>query len=118
MDAVDVASVRLLPLVAQQFRKVPLEKALDDLADLSGFNIVLDARAEEKGSTKVTARLTNVPIDTAVRVLADMAGLAVVRLDNVFYVTTPENAKKVAAEKPAARAGERRMTSPMGLSGM
>ena len=45
-----------------------------------------------------TATLTNVPIDTAVRLLADMAGLQVIQVDNVLYVTTPENATRFAAE--------------------
>jgi hypothetical protein len=42
----------------------------------------------------VRARLYNVPVETAIQILADMADLAVVHLHNVYYVTTPENAKK------------------------
>ena len=60
---------------------------------------VVDSRVEAKVVTKVSARLTNVPVDTAVRILCDMAGLSVVRIDNVFYVTSAENAQKVANEK-------------------
>jgi RNA polymerase sigma factor (sigma-70 family) len=98
---------RPLPLVRLSFRDSPLEKALNDIADASGYNVVLDGRLKEKGKTPVTARLLNVPADTAARVLADMAGLSVVRLDNVLYVTSPENAAKLAAEKPLSRPGER-----------
>ena len=47
----------------------------------------------------VTARLANVPVDTALRVLADMAGLKVVRMENVFYITSAENAEKLEKEK-------------------
>lgn len=105
-------NVRLLPMICQHFRKVPLEKALDDLADASGYNVLIDSRVEEKTAAKVSARLTNVPVDTAVRVLADMAGLSVVRVDNVFYVTSAENAAKIAGEKPLVRPGERRPPAP------
>jgi hypothetical protein len=84
-----------LVLVWDEFRKVPLEKALAALSDSTGANIVVDARVEEKATAKVSARLMNVSIDNAVRVLADMAGLSVVRLENVLYVTSPENAARL-----------------------
>jgi hypothetical protein len=102
------STARLLPLVYQSSKPVSLEKALADHADASGFNVVLDPRAAEKGKGAVSIRLTNVPIDTALRVLADTAGLSVVRMDNVFYVTTPDNAKKLTTEMPPNKPGERR----------
>jgi RNA polymerase sigma factor (sigma-70 family) len=94
----------LLPLVWESFEAVPLGHALKVLADATDYNIVLDPRVESKLKTAVSARLYNVPVDTAVRLLADMEGLQPVRLDNVFYVTTPENAARLRAEqdKPAA----------------
>jgi hypothetical protein len=56
---------------------------------------VIDPRVgKEKASIPITAWLPNVPLETAVHLLADMGGLSVVRMDNVFYVTTPENAAK------------------------
>ena len=110
--------LRLLPRVTQQFRKETLEKALDDLAEATGFNVVVDARVEDKAGVKVSARLANVPVDTAVRLLADMAGLAVVRIDNVFYVTSADNAKKLASEKPAVKPGERRPGTAQPPAGM
>jgi hypothetical protein len=79
------------PLVSGTFEKVPLESALKELAHAG--NIVLDSRAAKEGQTPVTADLVNVPLDTAVRMLADMAGLQVVPLDNVLYVTSINNAR-------------------------
>jgi hypothetical protein len=61
--------------------------------------VVLDARVEDKGALKVTALLRNVPVETAVEVLADMAGLAVVQRGNVLYVTSTENAAKLLKER-------------------
>jgi hypothetical protein len=56
---------------------------------------VIDARAREKATTRVTATLNNVPVDTAVLILADMADLRMIVLDNVLYVTTKENAEQL-----------------------
>jgi hypothetical protein len=98
----------LFPLVWEVFRGTSLQKALNQLADASGYSVALDGRCAEKGKTAVSVRLANVPVDTAARLLADMAGLAVVRLDNVLYLTSVENAKRLKAEqaaKPAAGRG-------------
>ena len=86
------------------FEKVPLGEALRKLADRSGVSIVLDRqRAGDMAEAKVTANLIGVPVETAVRVLADMAGLESVPLENLLYVTTVENADRLkggAGEPP------------------
>jgi hypothetical protein len=86
-----------LPLVWANLDKTPLEDALRDLAEQTEFNLLMDNRAGEKGKTPVTARLRNTPLDTAVRLLADMADMRSVHLDNVLYVTTKENAAALEA---------------------
>jgi RNA polymerase sigma factor (sigma-70 family) len=95
----------LLPLVYEEFEEKSLAAALKTLASASGMSVVLDGQAQPDTGLKVTADFHNVPVDTAVRVLADMAGLSMVRLDNVLYVTTREKAGQLQAEqKPAAPA--------------
>ncbi len=91
----------LPPLVAATFEKVPLQAALRELAHAG--NIVLDSRAAKEGETAVTADFVNVPLDTAVRMLADMAGLKVVPLDNVLYVTNKDNARQLMEEQEKLR---------------
>jgi hypothetical protein len=86
------------PLVRVEIAKQPLEEALRELAEESGFNIVLDAHAGEKVKAEVAGSFQSVPLDTAVRILADMADLKPVLLDNVLYVTTKENARALAEE--------------------
>jgi RNA polymerase sigma factor (sigma-70 family) len=86
----------LAPTVNASFTDRPLAEALRELADESGISVVIDARAREKATTKVTATLNNVPIDTAVLVLADMADLRMVVLANVLYVTTKENGAQLS----------------------
>jgi hypothetical protein len=87
----------LPPLVSVDFDKVPLEEALKELNHYG--NIVLDARAEKQGQVQVSADLVNVPLDTTVRMFADMAGLAVVPLDNALYVTSKDNARALLKER-------------------
>jgi hypothetical protein len=81
-----------LPLAQLDYEKVPLEEVLRDLSTSNDYNILLDPRAAEKAKNLVTARLSNVSLDNAVQLLADMADLRSVQLDNVLYVTARENA--------------------------
>jgi RNA polymerase sigma factor (sigma-70 family) len=93
----------LRELVTVTFRKEPLEAALEKLLDMTGANIIVDPRIQESAKTPINAVLQHVPLDTAVRLLCDMADVESIILDNVVYVTTPENAarlqKKVEAEE-------------------
>lgn len=91
----------LPPLVSGVFDKVPLEDALKELNHYG--NIVLDARAAKEGQVQVSADLENVPFDTTVRMFADMAGLAVVPLDNALYVTSKDNARALLKEREKLR---------------
>ncbi len=105
-NAEGVTTERLPPLTSEDFRKVPLDRALEVLAEATETNIVLDPRIEEKASVLITARLLNVPVETAIELLVEMAGLAVVRRDNVYYVTTAENAERFAQRRRNADRGD------------
>lgn len=86
-----------LPLVHATLRKCPLADAVAELAEQADFNVLVDNRAAEQAKTPVSARLRNMPLDTAVRLLSDMADLRAIHLDNVLYVTTKENAAALEA---------------------
>jgi hypothetical protein len=115
-----------LPLVQNTFEKQPLAKALRELAEDSEFTIVLDGRVEDKAKVAVSGRFLNTPLDTAVRLLADMADLKPFLVDNVLYVTTRENAalleeqelkkvkqaQEIGSEAPAPRIGLGRFIGP------
>jgi hypothetical protein len=90
-------SFRFLPLVQVEFNKSRLEDALKNLADVTDHSIVLDPRVADKAQV-VTATLLNVPLDTAVDLLANMAGLKVLMRDRALYVTTKDNAEAMQAE--------------------
>ncbi len=105
-----------------------LSGLLKQLARETGANLVLDPRAAKEGQTALTLRLDEVPLQTAVEVMADEAGLRAVRMDNVLYVTSEARAEKL--RKPVAPApasatswqvcpdgnGGFRLTPPAGLA--
>jgi hypothetical protein len=93
-----------LPIVQVALDRRPLDEALKDLADQSAYNVVLDANAAEKGKTPIAARMYNAPLDTAVRLLAGMAGLRMVMIDNVLYVATREGAEALEKDRPRKQA--------------
>jgi hypothetical protein len=91
------------PTINAEFSGHPLDSALRELSDASGISVVMDGRIGEKARTSVTATLNNVPIDTAVFILADMADLRPVVLDNVLYVTTKANAEELTVWRDKQR---------------
>jgi hypothetical protein len=97
------ADAPLPPLVNAALVQTPLTAALRDLARSNGGNIVLDVRATKEAQTNVTAEFANVPLDTAVALLADMCGLTSVDVGNVIYVTSRENARVLQQEQEKRR---------------
>jgi hypothetical protein len=82
------------------FDKRPLADALEELSDLTGFPILLDPRLGEKGRTPVSARFGNgVSLDTAVRLLSEMAGVRARFEDDMVFITeTLQGAAKKQGE--------------------
>ncbi len=78
--------------IEANFRNIPLEDALAELADQSGISIVIDGRVGDKARTPVTARFQHESnLVTAVRLLADMAELKITVVDRAIYVTPKSN---------------------------
>ncbi len=97
----------VVPQTSIAFDKRELREALQEIADAAGVNVMVDARAQDKATAPVTATVHDADIDTVLKLLADMAGLDTVLVNDVFYVTTKENAKSLREEK--ARKAEGRM---------
>lgn len=88
--------------VSVDLDEVPLAKALQRLAKQTQTNLVLDPRLpKDARETTITLQLEDVPLDTAVRLLVEVAGLKPVLRDNVLFVTTEERADKLHREQPA-----------------
>src|SRR5262249_49931399 len=93
----------------------PFSDVLRDLRQSTGANIVLDARAKDKAKLAVSATLHDVRLMAALRVLGDMCELQPVALNNIFYVTTKENAEKLQKEIDRRRYGAE---MPLGVGGL
>jgi hypothetical protein len=93
----EMASFRQLrQRVNLDLSEVQLAKALADLGKSTGTNLVLDPRAAAKsGATPVTLKLDDVPLETAVRLMAEVAALKPVRMGNVLFVTSEDRADKL-----------------------
>ena len=87
-----------MPIVIE-FDKCPLEEALQEIMDKNGVTVVLDGSVGERAKTSITAVFQQVPLDTVVRLVADMADLRVVTVENMLYVTTKEKAETLRKEK-------------------
>ncbi|HMP02556.1 MAG TPA: RNA polymerase sigma factor [Gemmatales bacterium] len=78
-------------------KPVKLPEALDRLADEYGVTIIIDPRVkEEAGGTEVQGNYQAVRLDTVLRLMADMAGLQVVKLRDAYYLTNDEGASRLA----------------------
>ncbi len=73
----------------------PFAATLKQLAADTGANVVLDPRLKDKANAAVTLKLDDVPLETAVRLLSEVADLGAVRMNNVLFVTTAERAEKL-----------------------
>ena len=97
----------LPPLVTLNCEHQLLEPTFKKLQFMTGISVILDARValqqRQDGQSDLNVMFNNVPLDTAVRLLADMNGLGVVAIDSVLYVTSKNNADELQQEQAARR---------------
>lgn len=70
-------------------------QVIKQLARETGTNLILDSRVTKEAQGKVSLQLDEVPLQTAVLLLAEMASLKPVRVGNVLFITTKVNAKEL-----------------------
>lgn len=97
--------------VAVEANKLPLRQVISSLTK-SGFNITLDPATGIKADAEVTLKLNNVSCEAAVKQLAELAGLRVVRMDNSLFITTPEKADRLTPAPPAAKPKSKKSKTP------
>jgi hypothetical protein len=81
---------------------VSMTEAVRRLARETGTNVLIDTRVNKEADTKVTLQLEDVPLDTAIRLMAEMAGLKPVRVGNVLFVTSKANANDMRQDPDLA----------------
>jgi hypothetical protein len=84
--------------VSVDLDKVQLATALKQLARDTATNLLVDPRVVKEAETAITLQLDDVPLETAVRLMAEWASLKAVRVGNVLFVTSEANAAKLRAE--------------------
>jgi hypothetical protein len=100
ITAEDTAVMRQMrQRVSIDFDEVPLKKAVRELAKSHGVNLVIDPKVLKQSDTPVSLQLENTGIETALRLLAEMASLKAVRMGNVMFITSEEKAKKIRDEE-------------------
>jgi hypothetical protein len=82
--------------------KVVLETALKNLAKESAIQLLIDKKVTKEAQAQVSLQLEDVPFDTVIRLLCEDANLKPVRMGNVLYVTSKENAKELRTEPELA----------------
>jgi len=78
-----------------EFDKVEFAQALKRLGRETGANLLLDSRLEKEAKVPVSLELEDVPLETAVRLLSEMAGVKPVRIGNVLFITDKKNAAEL-----------------------
>lgn len=99
--------------------KVEFAAALKQLSRETATNLILDSRVEKEAKAPVSIQLEDVPLETAVRLLAEMAGLKPVRVGNVLFVTKKETANELRADpdlQQPMQPGQPGYTVPGGLA--
>jgi hypothetical protein len=84
--------------VSVEVDKEQLGNALKKLARETGTNILIDGKVTKESETAISLDLDDVPLETAVRLMAEMAGLKPVRVGNVLLVTTKAAANELKNE--------------------
>jgi hypothetical protein len=74
------------------------------LATDTAVNVVVDPRLGDKAKKAVTLKLEDVPLETAIRLLAEVTDMRAVRSSNVLFITTPEKAKDFKDDGPTTPA--------------
>jgi hypothetical protein len=74
---------------------VPFAEAVKLLARETATNLLIDPKIKKDAEAAVTLQLEDVPLETAIRLLSESAGLKPVRMGNVLYITSKANAKEL-----------------------
>jgi hypothetical protein len=99
----DVAMFRQMrQRVNIDFDKVEFGAALRQLSRDTATNLIVDKRVEKEAKEAVTLQMEDVPLETAVRLMAEMIGLKPVRVGNTLFVTTKATANEMRADPDLA----------------
>ena len=100
------------PTVSLAVEQKSFADIVNQLRESSGANIVVDARIKEKMATAVTITVNDTKLMTVLKLAGDMCDLAPAVVDNVYYITTVENAERWTRQTELNLFGERQVAIP------
>jgi hypothetical protein len=83
---------------------ITVSAALKQLSRETASNLLLDPKLKKESDKTVILQLEDVPLDTALRLICESAGLKPVRLGNVIYVTSKECAQEIRSDPELTQA--------------
>ncbi len=86
------------------FDKMEFTAALKQLARDTATNLIVDQRVDKEAKETVTLQMEDVPLETAVRLMAEMVGLKPVRVGNTLFVTNKVTANEMRSDPDLAPA--------------
>jgi hypothetical protein len=111
----DIAAVLYGPTVSVAADETPLARVIARLRETSGANIAVDPRVRDKLGAPVTLALNDVKLMTALKIATDPIEVAPAVVDNVYYLTTKENAARLTKETELNMFGEPQVPVPAGF---
>ena len=96
-----VLSSRLLnQSVEMRFTRQPLSFVLEEIYEQTGVHVVLDPRVGVHARASITITITNeMALGTGLVLIAEMAHLKLVEIDNALFITTPAHANRFIWER-------------------
>lgn len=110
----DISNLLYGPTVAVAVADKPMAEVVALLREQTGANIVVDARVKDQIAAPVTLTLNDARLLTVLRVAGDMCEVAPAVVDNVFYLTTRDNADRLTKETERNLFGEPQVPIPAG----
>jgi hypothetical protein len=84
--------------VTVDLEKLEFASALRQLSRETATNLIIDSRVVKEANQVVSLQAEDVPLETAVRLMAEMVGLKPVRVGNVLFVCSKTNAQELRAD--------------------
>jgi hypothetical protein len=82
-----------------RFTRQPLSFVLEEIHDRTGVYVILDRRVGVNARTPVSMTFTNdLTLGTGLRLMAEMAHLKLLVIDNTIVITTPDHARQLVWE--------------------
>jgi RNA polymerase sigma factor (sigma-70 family) len=114
VDDKEIVNTLYGPTVSVAVEQKPLAEVVAQLRESTGANIVVDSRVREKFAGPVTLTANDARLMTVLKIAGDMCDVAPAVVDNVYYLTSKDNAERLTKETERNLFGEPQVPIPAG----